>query len=235
MKAIIEAILFSMGEAVEIEKLCTALDADKEAVKEALNSLTEDYESESRGLKLIEVDGSFQLCTKEEAYEYLIKIVSIPKSYRLTDIQLETLSIIAYKQPITKIEIEKIRGVQSDHAINRLIEAGLVEEKGRLATPGRPIILGTTDEFLRRFGLSRKEDLPNIEAEQRESFKLEAEQELGYFSEPVHDENEDVEGQIALELSGNEEETEELSSEDIPSDDGASEDLPEDGLIDVGV
>ncbi len=225
MKAIIEAILFSMGEAVEIEKLCSALDADKDTVREAINALMEDYKSEERGLKVIEVDGSFQLCTREEAYEYLIKIVSIPKSYRLTDVQLETLSIIAYKQPITKIEIEKIRGVQSDHAVNRLIEAGLVEEKGRLATPGRPIILGTTDEFLRRFGLARKEDLPDIEAEQRESFKLEAEQELGYFSEQVHDENEDVEGQIALELPGTGEATEDFSGEE-PTDEG---------MIDVGV
>lgn len=225
MKAIIEAILFSMGEAVEIEKLCTALDADKKTVKEVLAEMKQDYETDGRGLKLIEINGTYQLCTKEFAYEYLIKIVSIPKSYRLTDIQLETLSIIAYKQPITKIEIEKIRGVQSDHAINRLIDAGLVEEKGRLATPGRPIILGTTDEFLRRFGLSRKEDLPNIEAEQLESFKIEAEQEIGFYSEKVHDENEDVEGQIKLELPGTEEETEENFGDDSEGDE----------IIDVGV
>ena len=225
MKAIIEAILFSMGEAVEIEKLCSALDADKKTVRAALDEMMQDYEADERGLKLIEIDGTFQLCTKEFAYEYLIKIVSIPKSYRLTDIQLETLSIIAYKQPITKIEIEKIRGVQSDHAINRLIEAGLVEEKGRLATPGRPIILGTTDEFLRRFGLSKKEDLPNIDTEQLESFKLEAEQEIGYYGEQIHDENEDVEGQIKLDLPGTEEET--LESFE---DDGDGEEM-----IDVGV
>lgn len=225
MKAIIEAILFSMGEAVEIEKLCSALDADKKTVKAALAEMQQDYEADERGLKLIEIDGTYQLCTKEFAYEYLIKIVSIPKSYRLTDIQLETLSIIAYKQPITKIEIEKIRGVQSDHAINRLIEAGLVEEKGRLATPGRPIILGTTDEFLRRFGLSKKDDLPHIDAEQLESFKLEAEQEIGYFGEQIHDENEDVEGQIKLDLPGTEEEQTE-SFEDIDDDDE---------MIDVGV
>lgn len=225
MKAIIEAILFSMGEAVEIEKLCSALDADKKTVKQVLAEMQQDYEAEERGLKLIEIDGTFQLCTKEFAYEYLIKIVSIPKSYRLTDIQLETLSIIAYKQPITKIEIEKIRGVQSDHAINRLIDAGLVEEKGRLATPGRPIILGTTDEFLRRFGLSNKEDLPNIGTEQLESFKLEAEQEIGYFGEQIHDENEDVEGQIKLEFPG----TEEEPAESFEDDDQGDE------LIDVGV
>lgn len=225
MKAIIEAILFSMGEAVEIEKLCSALEADKKTVRECLQQMQEDYEKEERGLKLIEIDGTFQLCTKEFAYEYLIRIVSIPKSYRLTDVQLETLSIIAYKQPITKIEIEKIRGVQSDHAVNRLIEAGLVEEKGRLATPGRPIILGTTDEFLRRFGLSKTEDLPDIEAERIETFKLEAEQEIGYFGEKVHDENEDVEGQIELDFTS-EEETEEEVFED---------DAPDEGIIDVGV
>lgn len=225
MKAIIEAILFSMGEAVEIEKLCSALDADKKTVKQVLAEMQQDYEADERGLKLIEIDGTFQLCTKEFAYEYLIKIVSIPKSYRLTDIQLETLSIIAYKQPITKIEIEKIRGVQSDHAINRLIDAGLVEEKGRLATPGRPIILGTTDEFLRRFGLSNKEDLPNIGTEQLESFKLEAEQEIGYFGEQIHDENEDVEGQIKLEFPGTEEESAESFEDDDPGDE----------MIDVGV
>ena len=216
-----------MGEAVEIEKLCTALDMDKKTVREALEELKADYEREERGLKLIEIDGSFQLCTPEFAYEYLIKIVSIPKSYRLTDIQLETLSIIAYKQPITKIEIEKIRGVQSDHAVNRLIEAGLVEEKGRLATPGRPIILGTTEEFLRRFGLSRKEDLPDIQAEKIETFKLEAEQEIGFFSEKVHDENEDVEGQIKLELPGTDTAEKEADAEPDETD--------EEGLIDVGV
>lgn len=225
MKAIIEAILFSMGEAVEIEKLCSALETDKKTVRECLEQMQEDYENEERGLKLIEIDGTFQLCTKEFAYEYLIRIVSIPKSYRLTDVQLETLSIIAYKQPITKIEIEKIRGVQSDHAVNRLIDAGLVEEKGRLATPGRPIILGTTDEFLRRFGLSKTDDLPDIEAERIETFKLEAEQEIGYFGEKVHDENEDVEGQIALDFASEEETEEEVFEEDAPDE----------GIIDVGV
>ena len=225
MKATIEAILFSMGEAVEIEKLMSALDADRKTIRACIAEMQEAYESEERGLKLIEINDAFQLCTKEFAYEYLIKIVSIPKSYRLTDIQLETLSIIAYKQPITKIEIEKIRGVASDHAVNRLIDVGLVEEKGRLATPGRPIILGTTDEFLRRFGLSSKEDLPDIATEQVESFKLEAEKEIGFFGDKEHDENEDVEGQIALDLSGEETEAEE------PGEEGDDTD----GIIDVGV
>lgn len=226
MKAIIEAILFTMGEAVEIGKLCTALDADKKTVKAVIKELKEEYDAKESGLKIIEIEDSYQMCTREFAYEYLIKIVSIPKSYRLTDTQLETLSIIAYKQPITKIEVEKIRGVTSDHAINRLIEAGLVEEKGRLTTPGRPIILGTTEEFLRRFGLSSCEELPNIEAEQVESFKLEAEEELGYRPEVVHDEMEDVEGQISMDLGTKEEDAFE-KFEDEPID-------PEE-IIDVGV
>jgi len=226
MKAVIEAILFTMGEAVEISKLCTALDTDKKTVKEVVNELKEEYEAKDGGMKIIEIEDSYQMCTKEFAYEYLIKIVSIPKSYRLTDIQLETLSIIAYKQPITKIEVEKIRGVTSDHAINRLIEAGLIEEKGRLATPGRPIILGTTEEFLRRFGLTSCDELPNIQADQVETFKIEAEEELGFHPEVVHDEMEDVEGQISL---------------DLPDSDAKYEKFDEEGpinpeeIIDVGV
>lgn len=227
MKAVIEAILFTMGESVEISKLCTALDTDKKTVKALINELKEEYEEKESGLKIIEIEDSYQMCTREFAYEYLIKIVSIPKSYRLTDIQLETLSIIAYKQPITKIEVEKIRGVTSDHAINRLIEAGLIEEKGRLATPGRPIILGTTEEFLRRFGLTSCDELPNIQADQVETFKIEAEEELGFRPEVVHDEMEDVEGQISLDLPD--------------SDEGKYEKFDDEGhidpeeIIDVGV
>ena len=144
-KAIVEAILFSMGDAVKVSKISTALECDDKHTKEIIKELKADYESEERGLKIIEIDGAYQLCTKNETYEALIKVVKIPKDYRLTDIQLETLSIIAYKQPITKVEIEKIRGVQSDHAVNRLIDAGLVEEKGRLQTPGRPLLFGTTE------------------------------------------------------------------------------------------
>jgi len=132
------------------------------------------------GTEIIELDGSYQMCTKKQAYEYLIKIVQMPKNYRLTDVQLETLSIIAYKQPVTKGEIEKIRGVASDHAVNRLLEAGLIEEKGRLSTPGRPMLFATTQEFLRRFGLKNTEDLPDVNTERVETFKMEAEEEIGY-------------------------------------------------------
>ena len=200
LKAAIEAILFTMGETVEIGQLSSALDTDKKEIKKVISQLQEEYSKDDRGLKIIEIDDGYQMCTKEFAYEHLIKIVSIPKSYKLTDIQLEALSIIAYKQPITKIEIEKIRGVSSDHAINRLIEAGLVEEVGRLQTPGRPIVFGTTEEFLRRFGLSSLDNLPSFNPDQVETFKQEAEDELNYKEEQAKAAAEAMEKEEMLEL-----------------------------------
>jgi len=111
-------------------------------------------------------------------YEYLVKIAHVPKKYALTDVLLETLSIIAYKQPITKMEIEKIRGVKSDHAVNKLVEYNLVCEVGRLDAPGRPILFATTEEFLRHFGIDSLEKLPSVDQDQVEGFKIEAEQEV---------------------------------------------------------
>ena len=140
-------------------------------------NLMDEYEAENRGVRIIELDNSFQMCTKKEVYEYLIRIAKQPKRYVLTDVVLETLSIIAYKQPVTKLEIEKIRGVKSDHAVNKLVEYGLVEEVGRLDAPGRPLLFGTTEEFLRRFSVQSLEELPTLNPEQMEHFKEEAEDE----------------------------------------------------------
>ena len=118
------------------------------------------------------------MCTKKEMYEYLIRIAKQPKKYVLTDVLLETLSIIAYKQPVTKLEVEKIRGVKSDHAVNKLVEYDLVCEVGRLDAPGRPLLFGTTEEFLRRFGIQSVDELPIMNPEQVESLKTEAEEEV---------------------------------------------------------
>ena len=118
------------------------------------------------------------MCTKTQMYEYLIRVAKQPKKYVLTDVLLETLSIIAYKQPVTKLEIEKIRGVKSDHAVNKLVEYNLVCERGRMDAPGKPILFGTTEEFLRRFSIQSVEDLPSLNPEQMESFKEEAEEEI---------------------------------------------------------
>ena len=130
------------------------------------------------GIRIVELEDSFQMCTKTEMYEYLIRIAKQPKRYALTDVQLETLSIIAYKQPVTKLEIEKIRGVKSDHAVNKLVEYNLICEVGRLDAPGRPLLFGTTEEFLRRFSIQSVEDLPSLNQEQMENFKTEAEKRL---------------------------------------------------------
>ena len=177
-KAIIESILFTMGESVELSKIAAAIELEKDETKRLLDELIEDYANAERGIAIMELDGSYQMCTKPEMYEYLIKIASQPKRRVLTDVLLETLSIIAYKQPVTKMEIEKIRGVSSDHAVNKLVEYNLVCELGRLDAPGRPLLFGTTEEFLRCFGVHSIDDLPVLSPVQVEEFKQEAEEEM---------------------------------------------------------
>lgn len=177
-EAIIEAILFTMGESVELEKIASAIELDKKETKKILEQMMKHYEDDSIGLQIIELEGAYQMCTKSEMYEYLIKIAKQPKRHALTDVLLETLSIIAYKQPITKAEIEKIRGVSCDHAVNKLVEYNLVCELGRLDAPGRPLLFGTTEEFLRSFGVQSVEDLPTLNPVQIEEFKQEAEEEM---------------------------------------------------------
>ena len=177
-EAIIEAILFTMGESVEIEKIAAAVELDKKEVKKILDSMIEKYEAEQRGLQIMELDGAYQMCTRSEMYEYLIKIAKQPKRHVLTDVLLETLSIIAYKQPITRVEIEKIRGVSCDHAVNKLVEYNLVCELGRLDAPGRPLLFGTTEELLRSFGVHSIDELPTLNQVQIEEFKQEAEEEM---------------------------------------------------------
>lgn len=178
MTAIIEAVLFSLGEAVALEKLAEVVEVDKDTLKKILNQMQEAYESVDRGIRLISLDGAYQLCTKPEYYDYIRRATNKAKSYELTDVLIETLSIIAYKQPITKTHIEAIRGVKSDHAVNKLIEYGLAEEKGRLDGPGKPIVFGTTEAFLRYFGLSSPEELPVLEDKIIEQIKQETENEL---------------------------------------------------------
>ena len=177
-EAAIEAILFTMGESVEAEKIAVAIEQDVDTTVKIIHNMMDKYENEDRGIKIIELEGSFQLCTKEEYYENLIRICSQPRRYTLTDAALETLSIIAYKQPVTKIEIEKIRGVNSDRSVNKLVELELVKEVGRLDAPGRPMLFGTTEEFLRTFGVGSIDELPVISEDMVEQYKEEAEYEI---------------------------------------------------------
>lgn len=176
-KAILEAVLFTMGESVEVERLAAVIEEDKKTTRELLMEMKAEYDETTCGVTLLELDDSFQMCTKAEMYEYLIKIAKTPRKYVLTDTLLETLSIVAYKQPITRAEIEKIRGVSCDHAVNRLVEFGLIAEVGRMDAPGRPLLFGTTEEFLRSFGVKSLEELPELSAVQIEEFKMQAEQE----------------------------------------------------------
>ena len=178
LEAAIEAILFSAGDSVETGRIAKAIGQDKTTTEKIIRNMMLKYNARDRGIKILELDGAFQLCTKQEYYEYLVEIALQPKKAVLTDVMLETLSIIAYKPPVTKQEIEKIRGVKCDHAINKLVEYNLVQELGRLDAPGRPILFGTTEEFLRNFGVQSTEDLPTISPVKMEDFKAEAEEEI---------------------------------------------------------
>ena len=178
-KAVIGAVLFSVGNSVEYKKLAGVLGRDTEETKKLVAELKDEYDSNADcGFTIIELEESVQMCSKASMYEHLIKIAKVPKSYSLTDSMLETLSIIAYKQPVTKLEIEKIRGVSCDHAVNKLVEYGLVTELGRLQAPGRPLLFGTTEEFLRSFNVTSLDDLPTVSPDRIEEFKKEAAEEV---------------------------------------------------------
>lgn len=177
-EAVIEAVLFTMGESVEVARLAEVIEADVAQTKEILAGMKSRYEKKDRGIMLIELENSVQLCTKPDMYEHLIKIARTPRKFVLTDTLMETLSIIAYKQPITRLEIEKIRGVSCDHAVNRLIEFDLIMEVGRMDAPGRPLLFGTTEQFLRSFGVTSLEELPRMNTDKIEEFKEQAEKEV---------------------------------------------------------
>ena len=177
MEAVIEAVLFTMGESVETGKLALAIGQDADTTRKLIHNMMDKYNAEDRGIKIIELEDSFQMCTKAECYESIIKVATQPKRHVLSESALETLSIIAYKQPVTRLEVDQIRGVKSDYAINKLLEYNLIAELGRLDAPGRPILFGTTEEFLRGFGLTSVEELPTISPEMLADFKVEAEEE----------------------------------------------------------
>ena len=178
IEAAIEAVLFSVGDSVSLNRIAKAIEQDPDTTKKIIKNMMLRYEEENRGIHIIELEKAYQLCTKQEYYDCLMRMAMQPKKAELTEVVLETLSIIAYKQPITKIEIEKIRGVKCDHAVNKLVEYNFVQELGRLDAPGRPILFGTTEEFLRNFGLHSKNDLPVISPVQLEDFKAEVEEEV---------------------------------------------------------
>ena len=163
IKYAIEGILFAAGEPVKAAKLAVVLDTSIDEVNKAVDELKKEYSENHRGFNIIDILEGYQICSRPEYYTYIQEILGEQRRQPLSNAAMEALAIIAYKQPITKGQIEHIRGVNSDGCVNRLYERGLIEEKGRLDAPGRPILYVTTDTFLRCFGLTKPTDLPPLD------------------------------------------------------------------------
>ncbi len=177
-EAAVEAVLFTMGDPVRLSLLAAAIGQCEGVTQQVVEKLQKRCEEENRGIQIIALEDSYQMTTRPEYYENLIRVAAAPKKQVLTDVMMETLSIVAYKQPVTKAEITRIRGVSSDHAVNRLVEYGLICEVGRMDAPGRPMLFATTEEFLRRFGLGSTADLPELGPEEEAMIEQEVEEEL---------------------------------------------------------
>lgn len=175
LEAAVEAIVFASGEPVRLERICLALDLDAETAEQLLRKLEDHYAYERRGVRLVRMEDSFQLCSAPEYGDVVRKAFEIRKSAKLSQPALEVLTIIAYYQPTTKAFVEKLRGVDSSYSVAALLNKKLIAEDGRLDAPGRPILYRTTPDFLRTFGLESLEELPEME---KVSFSAPAEEEL---------------------------------------------------------
>lgn len=204
IQSIIEAVLFAAGDPVELERLADIVDVDKRSLREILKKMMDSYNFERRGIHIIRMQDSYQMCTNGVYAEYIGRLAEPPRKQNLSNAALEVLSIVAYKQPVTRSTIEHIRGVNCDYIVNRLIERNFIEEKGRLEAPGRPILFGTTQHFMRAFGISELDELPDFdslgqtveEAEQIEMAEVTAyrQTEMGITgSEDTDDENPNTE------------------------------------------
>ena len=162
IEAVIEGLLFAAGDPLSLEKLADILELDRKTARLILNNMTVIIQNSKRGIMLRELDGCYQLCSRPEHVEYIRRLVEPRQKQALSQAAFETLSIVAYNQPVTRARIEMIRGVNSDSAISRLVERNLIKEAGRLDSPGKPMIYETTEEFLRSFGFKSTNDLPII-------------------------------------------------------------------------
>ncbi|MYL19472.1 SMC-Scp complex subunit ScpB [Halobacillus litoralis] len=191
-RAIIEGVLFASGEeGVPKKKLMDLLEMDKSTVDDLIKSMQEAYKDPSRGLMIMESQGTLHLTTKPQHASYYKRLLDSPSATRLSQAALEALAIIAYQQPITRVEVDDLRGVKSDRSIQTLVNRGLIQEKGRKDAIGRPILYGTTKDFLIYFGLTSIEDLPPLEdLQQPEDMAGDADLFFEKFEEddPLHDE-----------------------------------------------
>ncbi|HHY82059.1 MAG TPA: SMC-Scp complex subunit ScpB [Clostridiales bacterium] len=165
MMAVVESILFVSGDPVDAKEIGRILDLDVRMVRKLMKKMSDCYHFERRGLQIISVNDTYQLGTRPEYSNYIQKFIGQERSQGLSQASLETLAVIAYRQPVTKADIESIRGVKCDYILNTLLNRGLIQEVARMDTPGRPILYGTTDLFLRSFGLSSINELPPLETE----------------------------------------------------------------------
>lgn len=162
LKSIIEAILFAAGRPVTKKELVLSLEISEEDIESIISNMQEEYQQQSRGIEIIKIENSYQLCTRKDLYDFIYPVLDKRNKPNLSNAALETLSIIAYNPKITRAEIEAIRGVSADACVYKLLEYGLIEEAGKIDLPGKPMSYKTTEEFLRMFGYSSLEDLPDL-------------------------------------------------------------------------
>lgn len=163
IEAAIEAILFASGDEISLDKISQALEMDKKDVKLIINNMVAKFDSDDRGIMIREINKSYQLCSKPKFSSIIARIFEPRQKQGLSQAAYEVLSIIAYNEPVTRAKIERIRGVNSDSSLTRLMERNLIEDAGRLEAPGRPVLYKTTDEFLRSFGLKSTAELPDFQ------------------------------------------------------------------------
>lgn len=162
-RAVLEALIFASPEPLTIQQMCEIMGLARQTIRQLVSEIVEEYHREQRGLQIVEVAGGYQMCTHPFCAPYVEKLQRNPRMTGLSQAALETMAIIAYKQPITRAEVEELRGVRVDSAINTLLEKDLVRECGRKDAPGRPILYGTTRQFLKYFGLNDLKELPGID------------------------------------------------------------------------
>ena len=172
LEAALESVLFAAGEPVKAERLCLGLEVDRPTLDAVAQQLMDRYSYDRRGLRLIRLEGSYQLCSAPEHAPYIRKTLESRKPARLSQPALEVLAIIAYYQPVTRAYIEQIRGVDSSYTVNSLVDKGLIQECGKLDVPGRPNLYRTTESFLRSFGLSSVQQLPSLESFDQDDAQL---------------------------------------------------------------
>ena len=228
---LLEALLFSLGRTVSLEEMAICLHMGVDGAELAAERLRKKYEERQGGLLIRKLEGKYQMVSHPKTYDALIRVVKQSRKPVLSDVHLETLSIIAYCQPVTKAEVERIRGVKSDHAVNRLVEFGLIEEVGRLDAPGRPVLFGTTEEFLTRFGVDSLASLPSLPKDLEKLLEEEVTEELkdslGLEPEKVEEAKEE---QLEDQKEEPDEEPEEVTDEAEEStepEDAVEEETPE--------